>query len=152
MKRTSDKCAQEDFILANIVVVNSVGHEPIEWAKYLKDLSPVFKVHFVRCRREIYILNWDKSVGDYYCKFYLSTETFGFSNKFFKKVTSLFIILFRSIHNIFSKNDHIKINNCIEIAHTSLQHWMCRQIFAILTLSSISWTNFDMKLIVSFQS
>ena len=134
------------------MVVNSVGHEPIEWAKYLKDLSPVFKGHFVRCRREIYILNWDKSVSDYYCKFYLSKETFGFSKKIFKKVTSLFIIFFGFIHNIISKNDHIKINNCIEIVHASLQLSMCRQIFSILTLSSISWTNFDMKLIVSFQS
>ena len=116
----------------------------------MKDLSPVFKVHFVRCRREIYILNWDKSVSDYYCKFYLSTKTFGFSNKFFKKVTSLFIILFGFIHNIISKNDDIKINNCLEIAHASLQHWVCGQIFAILTLSSIAWTNFDMKLIIFF--
>ena len=32
-------------------------------------------------------------------EFHLSTETFGFSNKFFKKITSVCIILFLSVHS-----------------------------------------------------
>ena len=51
---------------------------------------------------EVFIASMKNFSGVYYAgisEFHLSTGTFGFLNKFFKKITSVCIILFLSFHS-----------------------------------------------------
>ena len=137
------------------MVVNSVGHELIEWTKYLKDLSPVFKVHFVRCGREITFWIGINQLVIIIANSIWVQKHLGFQINFSKKWLLCLLFCSGSSITLFQRMIILRSTTALKLlmhrfstgcVGKFLQFWLSAP------FDSISWTNFDMKLIVSFQS